>query len=410
MKNVKDSPEASSHLINWGLRLAPDAVKLEGRILNPEKLVCGKNVQFNVNSKADWGKEVTNNHMLTAVELKKWSVIFTQKNESVVQNFVSLMLKLSPKMGMKVTQPEMSQLANDRTETYLKAIRDSVNPATQLIVAIMPTPRDDRYSAVKKLCCVEMPVASQVVNFKTISNEKKVSSVVQKIALQINCKLGGELWGCTIPQKNGSIMVIGVDVYHDPSARGSSIAGVVSSTNTSMSRWYSTTCFQRPGQELIDSLKIAFLKALKKFYEINHIWPDKVIVFRDGVGDSQLSISAKYEAEQFKDSFRNVSETYKPGFAFVVVQKRINTRIFFQGTKELENPPPGSVLDHTVTRRDWYDFFLVSQHVGQGTVSPSHYVVIHDSLDLPVDAVQRISYKLTHMYFNWPGTVLVIST
>ena len=72
--------------------------------------------------------------------------------------------------------------------------------------------------------------------------------------------------------------------------------------------------------------------------------------------------------------------------------------------KQLDNPPPGSVLDHTVTKRNWYDFYLVSQHVGQGTVSPTHYVVIYDSLKLPVDAVQRISYKLTHMYFNWPGT------
>ena len=58
--------------------------------------------------------------------------------------------------------------------------------------------------------------------------------------------------------------------------------------------------------------------------------------------------------------------------------------------KQLDNPPPGSVLDHTVTRRNLYDFFLVSQHVGQGTVSPTHYVVVSDSLGLPVDAVQRI--------------------
>ena len=31
----------------------------------------------------------------------------------------------------------------------------------------------------------------------------------------------------------------------------------------------------------------------------------------------------------------------------------------------LENPPPGTVMDHTITRRNWYDFFLVSQHVRQ---------------------------------------------
>ena len=53
--------------------------------------------------------------------------------------------------------------------------------------------RSDRYAAIKKLCIAEKPVANQCCNLKTISNEKKVTSVVQKIALQINCKLGGEV-------------------------------------------------------------------------------------------------------------------------------------------------------------------------------------------------------------------------
>ena len=35
------------------------------------------------------------------------------------------------------------------------------------------------------------------------------------------------------------------------------------------------------------------------------------------------------------------------------------------GGKAPDNPAPGTVLDHTVTKRDWFDFFLVSQHVGQ---------------------------------------------
>jgi len=405
--NVNNSAEASSILLNWGLKLAPMSVQLTGRIINPEKLLLGKGATITVNAKADWGRESTSNQMLTAVDLKKWNVVYVTKNEAVAQNFVSLMTKLAPKMGMRVAQPDLTPLPNDRTETYLKAIRDVVNPSVQIVVTIMPTPRDDRYSAVKKLCCVEKPVPSQVINFKTISNEKKVSSVVQKVALQINCKLGGELWGCQIPAKMGTIMVIGVDVFHDPSRRGSSIAGVVSSTNMTMSKWFSSTVFQNPGQELVDCLKVAFVKALKKFHDANNIWPDKVIVFRDGVGDSQLSLSASYEAEQFRSSFKHISDKYNPGFCFIVVQKRINTRIFIKAGKELDNPPPGTILDHTVTKRDWYDFFLVSQHVGQGTVSPTHYVVIHDSLELPVDAIQRISYKLTHMYYNWPGTVRV---
>ena len=76
-------------------------------------------------------------------------------------------------------------------------------------------------------------------------------------------------------------------------------------------------------------------------------------------------------------------------FTFCVVQKKINERFFTcrvsasvymsitwfpqklliflfvgQGTG-FENPAPGSVLDHTVTRRYNYDFFLVPQLVRQ---------------------------------------------
>lgn len=52
-----------------------------------------------------------------------------------------------------------------------------------------------------------------------------------------------------------------------------------------------------------------------------------------------------------------------------------------------------------------YDFFLVSQHVRQGTVTPTHYQIIEDTLKLPPDIIQRLTYKLTHMYYNWSVSI-----
>ena len=66
----------------------------------------------------------------------------------------------------------------------------------------------------------------------------------------------------------------------------------------------------------------------------------------------------------------------------------------------------GSVVDQEVTRKEWYDFFLVSQSVRQGTVSPTHYNVIHDTTGLKPDHMQRLTYKLTHLYYNWPVGVM----
>ena len=70
----------------------------------------------------------------------------------------------------------------------------------------------------------------------------------------------------------------------------------------------------------------------------------------------------------------------------------------------LSNPPPGTVVDHTVMRRNVWDFCLVSQHVTQGTVGPTHYTVVHDGGMKP-DNLQQLTYEMTMMYWNWSGTV-----
>lgn len=49
-----------------------------------------------------------------------------------------------------------------------------------------------------------------------------------------------------------------------------------------------------------------------------------------------------------------------------------------------------------------YDFFLVSQSVRQGTVTPTHFNVIFDTSGLRPDHMQRLTYKLCHLYYNWP--------
>ena len=48
-----------------------------------------------------------------------------------------------------------------------------------------------------------------------------------------------------------------------------------------------------------------------------------------------------------------------------------------------------------------YDFYLVSQSVRQGTVTPTHYNLLHDTCGLQNDHYQRLTYKLTKAYFNW---------
>lgn len=164
---------------------------------------------------------------------------------------------------------------------------------------------------------------------------------------------------------------------------------------------------QGPHQELIDLLKICLVASISAYNKRNNRLPDRIIIYRDGVGDGQLDVVSRYEVKQFEMSFKVIDPSYKPKLSVVIVQKRINTRLFSKVRSRLENPPPGTILDNTITRRNWYDFFLVSQNVRQGTVSPTHYIVISDGANMKTDHMQRLTYKLCHLYYNWPGTIRV---
>lgn len=82
----------------------------------------------------------------------------------------------------------------------------------------------------------------------------------------MNCKMGGTLWGVRIPFKHA--MMCGIDTYHDAARKGNSWGGFVASMNETMTRWYSQTCQQVPGQELIDTLRMAFMACLKRYHQV----------------------------------------------------------------------------------------------------------------------------------------------
>ena len=51
--------------------------------------------------------------------------------------------------------------------------------------------------------------------------------------------------------------------------------------------------------------------------------------------------------------------------------------------------------------------FVSSFAYCSGTVNPTSYNVIEDTSGLRPDHIQKLTYKLTHLYYNWPGTVRV---
>lgn len=102
-------------------------------------------------------------------------------------------------------------------------------------------------------------------------------SVVTKVVMQMNAKLGGELWSVHIPMKK--VMYVGIDTYHDSGSQRS-VGGFVASMNDLCTRYFSKTTWQPSKQELISQLEVCMTDALKQYHGNNGYYPDRVIVFR----------------------------------------------------------------------------------------------------------------------------------
>uniref|UniRef100_A0A8C8A1C7 Piwi-like RNA-mediated gene silencing 1 n=1 Tax=Oryzias sinensis TaxID=183150 RepID=A0A8C8A1C7_9TELE len=346
----------------------------------------------------DWSREMRGIPIISSPPLNDWIMFSTRRNSNEAQSLLQTLGKVSGPLGLRVEY-------EDHQESLLRALKQNVGPTTQMVVVVLPSNRKDKYDSVKKYLCVDCPTPSQCVLSRTLSRPQALMTVATKIALQMSCKMGGELWSVEIPLKQ--LMIVGIDCYHDISAGKRSIGAMVASLNQSMSRWYSKCVLQHKGQELMDGLKMAFTGALKDYLKFNNCLPSRIIVYRDGVGDGQLHSVVNFEISQILESIKSLGQDYNPKVSVVVVKKRISSRFFAMINDKVSNPPPGTVIDTEVTRPEWYDFFIVSQAVRCGSVSPTHYNVVYDTSGLKPDHMQRLTYKLCHMYYNWQGLIRV---
>ncbi|CAF90296.1 unnamed protein product, partial [Tetraodon nigroviridis] len=394
MANINRNADARGELEKWGLAFDRELLNVNGRLLPGEKIFQGSR-SFNYDPmNADWNREMRGLSVTSAPHLDNWLLFYTCRIANDAQTLLQNLLKVSGPLGIRLQRPTMIEY-EDRQDRLLRAIQQNVGPHTQMVVVILPTNRKDKYDSIKKYLCVDCPVPSQCVVAQTLSRPQTLLNVATKIALQMACKMGGELWSVEIPLKH--LMVVGIDCYHDISAGKRSVGALVASMNQTMSRWFSRCVLQQKGQEIMDGLKRPFIDALKEYLKHNNCLPSRIIVYRDGVGDGQLQSVATFEVAQILESIKSLGQDYRPKLSVVVVKKRIATRFFARIGGKTVNPPPGTVIDTEVTRPEWYDFYIVSQAVRSGSVAPTHYNVIHDTSGLKPDHMQTRLQAVSHV-------------
>jgi aubergine-like protein len=135
------------------------------------------------------------------------------------------------------------------------AMRQHINESIGIAVFILKSNRKDLYDTIKRFCCIERPVPSQVILAKNLKDPRKGAGVMTKLTVQMNCKLGGQIWGISIPLKGA--MFCGIDTYHDSAKVGRSACAFVATSNGAYTKFFSRATLQDTHQELSDNLTLS---------------------------------------------------------------------------------------------------------------------------------------------------------
>lgn len=116
---------------------------------------------------------------------------------------------------------------------------------------------------------------------------------------------------------------------------------------------------------------------LLDFYKSSGQRPDHIIIFRDGVSESQFNQVLNVELNQIIKACNLLDENWYLKFVVIIAQKNHHTKFFLPASRDnVTNVPPGTVIDNRICHPRNNDFYLCAQAGIIGTTRPTHYHVL----------------------------------
>ncbi|KUI56682.1 Protein argonaute 12 [Cytospora mali] len=419
----KNILQDSFHLrINSSLITAPARVLPEPRVFyskKPAKLnqsrawnVLGQNLTAPATIRA-WG------WLVVAIQGMDASCGFS--GEPDLMNTLKAFHRVMNNMGIGIGPPKtgrrivLSRLGDKTLDKELTVAAGTLD----FLYIILPD-KTPVYNRIKHICDVKLGLINVCcIGQKLRENDEQY---FRNVALKINAKCGGYNQAIEPARLHliaqDKTMVVGIDVTH-PSPSSSkyapSIAGMVASVDKHMGQWPSLCKVQlKSRQEMVSGLK-DMLKSRLFLWKTrgNHdLFPENIIVFRDGVSEGQYQMVKQMELpllRQACDEVYSAADQAKPRITIVIVTKRHHKR-FYPTTEETSdngsNCMAGTVIDQGITEARSWDFCIIPHTALKGTAKPTYYFVVHDEIFVtahrgnnlsPADTLEDVTQSLSYI-------------
>ncbi|OMJ87591.1 hypothetical protein SteCoe_10683 [Stentor coeruleus] len=395
----------------YNIHIDPTPIVVDGFRFDMEMIKIGeKNSDFVCVDKK--GVFFVDNSILKAVEIKNWVVLTTERDAMYRDKLIKTLVNKAGLIGLKLGPAMTYEYHPKNVDSLIRSLGKQQNGPVPQIILVVVAPGDKKvYNDTKAICSLTLGIPTQCIKANNITNAKKFDSIMSKLIIQIAVKTGSLAWSNLHPVPNLPIrtMVVGIDVFHDTVQKAKSVLGFVASIHPKFTNYYNTVrIHEKSGQEIANNIGECMLEALHAFHKAtkNRFMPEVIIIFRDGISDSQIKATKDSEVKSIKKMFLTDFQGYSPNLVYVIVNKNTNAKLFSKGTGGYTNPNPGTLVNSTIVP-DEQSFYLISHYVTQGMVSPTLYRIIDNDGNIDLMIIARLAFKLCFMYYNWSGGIKI---
>lgn len=301
---------------------------------------------------------------------------------------------------------------------------NETSPRPRFVLCILPFPDVAIYNSIKTTCDTKAGMHTVCVVGSKFMKEQRQDQYFGNVSLKFNLKAGGINQTLNPAElgiiSEGETMVVGIDVTHpSPGSKegAPSVAGIVASVDKFLGQWPADFDCQEGRKEMVGALEGLFMGRLKVWEKHNNgKLPKNILIYRDGVSESQYQLLLDEELPLIRDACRqkypaNATKEGFPKISMIVCGKRHHTRFFPNQEKEADrssNCEPGTIVDRGVTEVGNWDFFLQSHACLQGTARSCHYYVVLDEIfrfqkspkgaQGAADALEGLTHKMCHLF------------
>ncbi|KAL9030315.1 MAG: hypothetical protein Q9196_001543 [Gyalolechia fulgens] len=411
------------YLKHYGLTIDRNQIQTNARLLPPPKLQFAGSI-VEPGTRGSWdlrGKKFLSPNVAPLIS---WGVTVIQSTSyqrqiqtPEVHVFVKAFIQAYKAHGGMVMNeeplihPGHADVAK-AVELLFYAVGNKHQIRPQMLLFILPNKNVDVYLRIKKSCDCRWGVQSQCV--QGAQAIKSSPQYLSNVLMKVNAKLGGTTNRVVTRGAGGHFsrptMIIGADVSHAaPTIHAPSYAAMTVSMDKYAARYAAGVQSNGFRVEMISTRNLRDMLTPLFRHWTSHVsggrYPEHIYYFRDGVSEGQFVNVLRNEVADIKEILMEMGEhvtNYDPKFTVVVAEKRHHIRFFPQGKggDNHGNPLPGVVVDHDVTHPFENDIYLCSHKAIQGTARPTHYTMLMDDANVPVDEFQKMLYEQCYQYIR----------